>query len=186
MIPFIDLEADFLTEEELLFLAGASGNKEQTELPFAFSASGGTGVFTPSKTNNYGTTIDTTDATANRIEVTQIPNTDYAPTSYRNGYVCVIFPSMNTWLADSNVRFEADIEISENPLDATEIDVYINTKLEVHLIASGNHISATFRVAEPSNRDYVEIRCGGCSFTLSNCKLTRIPKTATLLGAVEE
>ena len=186
MIPFIDFDSDFLTEEELLFLAGASGgNKEQTELPFAFSAGGGTGVFTPTLTNNYGTTINTTSAENNSVDVTQVPNTDYPPTSYRNGYICVIFPSMNTWLADSGIQFDADIDITDNPLEATEIAIYINSKLDTHILP-GNHITATFRTAEPSNRDYIEIRCSGCDFTLSNCKITRIAKTATLLGAVEE
>lgn len=160
--------------KQLLTMKAASGKGEISELPSFFSAGGGTGKnFTKKTTNNYGTTINTTSADANSVTVTQVYNSDYQPGSYRNGYICVGFDSINDWLAEgSAITFTADISITANPAEVSTLDVFVNSASSSATITGGT-ISVTWTGKQPSDYFYVEIRCGGCSFTLSNCKLKK-------------
>lgn len=163
--------------KRLLFLKAASGGiTEETETPSAFSASGGTGTITPTQTNSYGTTLSTTSAADNSVVVTQVYNSDYPAGNYRNGYVCVVFTKIVEWLEDSDIRFTADISISANPAEVTKFDVYLNSK-NLSSDITGGKIDVTYNNESPANKYYIEVRCCGCSFTLSNCMITRIART---------
>lgn len=155
----------------ILFLKAASGEKVGTDLPFQFSAQGGNGDATPKTTNSYGTTISTTSAENNSVTVTQVYDPEQSPTSYRNGYVNVFFHKLNDFLADGKVTFTADVSISENPASVTELHIYIGNKVVPCSFADGT-ITAAFTDAVASEKKYIEVRCSGCSFTLSNCKIT--------------
>ena len=160
--------------KQLLFLKAAGGGGVISEPPSFFSAGGGTGKSFAKKTsNNYGTTIDSVSADANRVTVTQVYNPDYQPGSYRNGYVCVGFDSINDWLAEgASITFTADISITANPAEVSALDVFVNNASNSATITGGK-INVKWTGKQPSDYYYVEIRCGGCSFVLSNCKLTK-------------
>ena len=155
----------------LLWLKAANGKKIGSDLPFQFSAQGGNGDATPKTTNSYGTTISTTSAENNSVVVTQVYDSEQAATSYRNGYVNVFFNKLNDFLADGKVTFTADISVTENPASVTEIHLYIGNKVVPCSFADGK-LTAVFTDAIASEKKYIEVRCCGCSFTLSNCKLT--------------
>lgn len=156
--------------------AASGGSKAETETPSAFSASGGTGMITPTQTNSYGTTLSTTSAADNSVDVTQVYNPGYPAVSYRNGYVCVVFTKIVDWLEDSDIRFTADISISANPAEVTQIDIYLNSKA-LSADITGGKIDVTYNNESPANKYYIEVRCCGCSFTLSNCMITRVARS---------
>lgn len=161
--------------KQLLFLKAAGGKGETSEPPIFFSAVGGNGkTYTKQTTNDYGTTMNTISAEGNTVTVTQVYNPEYQAKSYRNGFVCVGFDSINDWLGDDTVvTFTADIDITANPAETSSIDLFIaNSSSSANI--TGGKITATWTNAQPSNKYYIEIRCFGCSFTLSNCKLTKV------------
>ena len=160
--------------KELMFLKAISGKSNPNEcLPMFFSAGSLSHGGTPSLTNNYGTTINTTSATDNEVAVTQVYTSEYQPTSYRNGFICVGFEKMIEWAqGGKKVIFDADINITENPASVTTLQCLIKSKTyNVDITGGKLHQEWTDGISE-QDRDYVEIRCGGCSFTLSNCKLS--------------
>lgn len=159
--------------KQLIFLKSAAGGVE-SETPIFFSAVGGNGRdFAKNTTNAYGTTISTTSAEGNTVTVEQEYNSEYLPTSYHNGFVCVGFDSVKDWVDEgSAITFSADINITENPAAVSTLDIYYASAGTAGIISDGK-FTATLSKLQTANRYYLEIRCGGCSFTLSNCKLIK-------------
>ena len=107
------------------------------------------------------------------MTVVQVYNPEQQVKSYQNGFVCIGFDSINDWLGDgSSVTFTADITITENPTETTSMNLFIGNA-SMPATITGGKISVTWTDEQPSNKYYVELRCFGCSFTLSNCKLTK-------------
>jgi len=155
----------------LLFFHSAGGSEETTEAPFVFSAVGN--VSNPRTTNNYGTTIDSLSAEDNSVTVTQVYNPEFEPPNYNNGYIAVGFTKIAEWIeAGASIDFSADIEITENPANVTFINAILGSSTQSCLLSSGK---LRYLWNNPSStKAYVEVRCSGCSFTLSNCKLTKV------------
>ena len=159
--------------KELMFLKAAAGPKEECLLPIAFSATGiNSYPGTYNLTNNYGTTIDSTSATDNSVTVTQVPNHDYQSISYRNGYVDIVFEKLPDWYP-GNIAFSADIEITANPLEVDKMQAIVTTEQRDVIIEDGK-FTVEFTGTSATSKYYVELRCCGCSFTLSNCKVTKL------------
>lgn len=161
--------------KQIIYLHALSEEPEPPftgEYPIAFSAVGGTGTVPLRTTNNYGTTLSTTSAENNSVSVTQVYNSGYAPTNYNNGYLAVAFNKIDEWIAaGKTIVFEADMNISANPASATETYVILSGHTEYNISISTGKIYAEFSGLTWNNRPYIEFRCAGCSFTLSNCKL---------------
>ena len=159
--------------KRLMFLKAMSGGEVKECAPFFFSAGSLVHGGTPELTNIYGTTINTTSAADNEVTVTQVYNSEYQPVSYRNGYICVGFEKMIEWAqAGKKIIFDADIDITGNPASVTILQCLIKGKAYNADITGGKiHVAWTDDLTT-YERDYVEVRCGGCSFKLSNCKLS--------------
>lgn len=156
----------------LMFLKAMQVEEDTGEPPIYFSAVGIARGGTPVKTNSYGTTIDTTSADNNRVVVTQVYDSSYAAANYHNGYVAIGFEHLTEWIdAGKTLIFDADIDVSANPTQTASFTIYIRDKLYSASFGGGK-IHAEFSNIGTQNKHYVEFRCMGCSFTLSNVKLT--------------
>lgn len=156
------------TLEKLLFLKTASEQKVKEDFPAYFSATS-TGK---NKTNSYGTTINTTSAEDNEVVVTQVYNPDYAVSHYRNGFIVINFSRVDEWVAaGKDITFDADIDITANPGSAASTKVLLKGQ-QKWLDFSSSHLHATFTDLTSSGSSNMEFYCCGCSFTLSNCKLS--------------
>jgi len=152
----------------LMFLK-ASGDKEvKIDFPAYFSA-----VSNGKKTtNDYGTTINTTSAEVNEVVVTQVYNPNYTPGSYRNGYFVIGFSRVDEWVAaGKDITFDADVVITENPASTPSTKILLKNQ-QVWLDFATGHLHATLTGLTSSGQSHLEFYCGGCSFTLSNCKLS--------------
>lgn len=158
--------------KQLLFLKAASGEQVKSETPTAFSAVGSAGTFSPRTTNNYGTTIDTTSAEANSVTVTQVYDSEYPATGYQNGYIAILFSKINDWIAaGKEITFTADIEITANPAEVTSFNAILSSNTKSSNVTDGK-VSFTWSGLSSTTREYIEFRCGGASFKLSNCVLS--------------
>ena len=126
--------------------------------------------------NAYGTTLSTTDA-ANSVEViqTKSPNASNV-TSYENGYFCI---GIHNNLQDGDiVTVSFDVEITSNPLNATEGLVMSNGLNAERYELKNGRCSATLAWANYNDRKYIEIRNAGCSAIFSNFQV-ELDTTAT-------
>lgn len=126
--------------------------------------------------NAYGTTLSTTDAT-NSVEViqTKSPNASNV-TSYENGYFCI---GTHNNLQDGDiVTVSFDVEITSNPLNATEGLVMSNGLNAERFELKNGRCSATLAWANYNDRKYIEIRNAGCSAVFSNFQV-ELGTTAT-------
>lgn len=119
-------------------------------------------------TNNYGTTISTTEA-GNSIEVTQSQAPVSDASNYKNGYFCVgIYNIPNK----TSITFSFDVDIKSNPLNAASFAVFCNN-VEVGYArkTSGNKYSVAFDWVVNEDYQEMEIRVGGVSGTFSNFQI---------------
>lgn len=159
--------------KQLLFLKACAKKEDNVNFPGYFSAVGGNGAIVPVATNNYGTTLSTTSAEENSVTVTQVYDSSYQPISYRNGYVNVGFDKMTTWIDEgATLTFTADIEITANPAEVEKLQILFGSKTVDGVISDGK-LTATSSNNSATQHEYVEIRCCGCSFILSNAILTK-------------
>lgn len=130
-----------------------------------------------SLTNNYGTTINTTDPESS-VTVTQSSSTtDYDKHNYRNGYVTVQIGPL-TYGQAYDVSFKVT-DITSNPLSATLVDmaiygpsgsgVYIPTVVGENVVIFKN---LTYLAHPTYVRHSIEIRNCGMSFTVSEFMIT--------------
>lgn len=129
----------------------------------------------PTKSNSYGTNIDATDLTDNKVVVTQTSDTNYTPVSYYNGY---FFIQTSGLVIGKQYNLSFDLDIKDNPLGATYISVLspngLNQK-NCYFKSAKQRVKFTYVHTDKKNTtDYpfVEIRCMGMSFTASNFMIT--------------
>ena len=125
----------------------------------------------PSSNSAYGTVIDSTDLSDNRVTVTQTPNSDYATGSYNNGFIYFEIPKL---VVGGKYVLSFDLNITDNPLNATSLVMYaLNTSIGAVSVTS-TRCKKTFVYKEPisERKPDVELRCGGMSFELSNVMIT--------------
>lgn len=120
---------------------------------------------------SYGTTIDSTDFSDNKVVVTQVANESYASGFYQNGYFNFLIPEL---ISGKRYTISFDMNITNNPLNATAFNVYVGTTQNKALILSSiSRYKYTFEFIPRTDRpQQVEIRCGGMSFELSNVMIT--------------
>ena len=128
-------------------------------------------------TNSYGTTISTTEPT-NSITITQVYNSDYPASSYKNGYICIGIH--DEVIFKKSYRLSFDIDISENPANAEYISISSNGTSSggssTRIPLGGTRVSSgIFNFVQSSSvpaRRYIELSCMGMSFTISNIMIT--------------
>lgn len=133
---------------------------------------------TPERSNSYGTTINSTSPQTGILDVTQIPNSNYDPGNYRNGYIVIGF--FAPWGKSTQLLFQSYFNTKSNPLSATGRNLLLYggitlNELPLNGIAA---IPLTLNVGSGSTRRYLEIRCSGSSFELSEPMIT-VGDTAT-------
>lgn len=127
--------------------------------------------------NSYGTVLDSTDLTDNKVVINQTENPDYAnnPTTYNNGYFCIQDKGLEV---GKKYILSFDIDISSNPLGATNIAIFPDGTYPTYYASFSQNkqrVSTTFVEARNSSTakpPYMEIRCMGMSFTASNFMIT--------------
>ena len=124
-------------------------------------------------TNNYGTTISTTE-TGEQVVVTQAKTEDPSyPSNYSNGYFCIV-TNFKPVVGDIyTVYFEVDI--TDNPLNVTTFNIMYGGSLQAvaKKDVSGAYIGTTVIRAE-TTRPVLEIRPAGCSGTFKNFSVTKL------------
>ena len=136
--------------------------------------------------NNYGTTINTTDFLLpdTKLVVTQSSyTTEYDPVSYRNGYF-VIFVDNLDFEKKYNVSFNVDIINNPLNVDISRIRVLspLGTGFQSPIMINGNRLFYKNVPFTPYsnggiqnlNRKHFEIRNCGMSFTLSEFMVTPV------------
>ena len=124
--------------------------------------------------NNHGTTISTINP-SDSITITQVYRSNYSLESYLNGYFCV---GLNEEIKIGNsYRISFDIDIISNPGNAKYITILINGSSQYRLNLQEDRISGSFIYSKnrvyPTRR-FIEFRCMGMSFTISNIMITSV------------
>lgn len=135
-------------------------------------------ITTPSSsralTNQYGTTISTTDP-ENTITITQAktanPNNSYA---FVNGYFCI---GINKELYGKYVKFVCDIEIIDNPLNATQFGVLPGGEFLNLITPKNGKIICSMYIPASMEKQEIEIRNCGCSMVVSNIMVVAYGET---------
>ncbi len=118
-------------------------------------------------TNGYGTTISTIEP-SNSITVTQLPNNEYYPSSFYNGYFCM---GVYGLIDGQRYTLSFDLSITNNPFAVTEMNVLTNGgSATTGKIKNGKFI-CQFIYKDSGNRKFIEIRNAGVSFTASNFQI---------------
>lgn len=121
---------------------------------------------------SYGTIIDSTDFSDNKVVVTQVPDESYNTAAYQNGYICFLIPELTL---GKTYELSFDVNIADNPLNTDSFVCYACTySIPRVVLSSGTRCKTTFQYKTPSGGrpPYVEVRCGGASFELSNVMIT--------------
>lgn len=124
--------------------------------------------------NNHGTTISTVNP-SDSITITQVYRSNYSLESYLNGYFCV---GLNEEIKIGlSYRISFDIDIISNPGNAKDITILINGSSRYNLNLREGRISNSFIYSKNSaypTRRFIEFRCMGMSFTISNIMITYV------------
>ena len=124
--------------------------------------------------NNHGTTISTINP-SDSLTITQVYRSNYSLESYLNGYFCVgVNEEIKTGIS---YRISFDIDIISNPGNAKYITMLINGSAQYNLNLKEGRISDSFVYSKNSKyptRRFIEFRCMGMSFTISNIMITHI------------
>lgn len=138
-----------------------------------FSAS--SSITNPSLRNNYGTTLSTTDGTLNSVTITQVPSaTSIDPTSYANGFFNL---GLQNITPEQNYTLSFDYEIITNPLDTGQFVCMANGTGTYYYASApepSGRASVNFYFRNLAGKEYIEIRLGGRSCTLSNFMVTEV------------
>ena len=139
------------------------------------------GFATPSASvslsNNYGTTISTTDATKGEFTVTQTQVANPSASAwgvYQNGYFC-FETGQGVFTAGKTYTLSFDCEILNNLMETDYFGVMPNGGDLQQAIAVNGRVSVNFQYTLNNSRDnYIEIRVGGKSFKISNIMITEV------------
>ena len=127
------------------------------------------GIFSPtsnrSKSNNYGTTLSTTES-ADRLVVTQSKIMNNNASDYGNGYFCIGF--YHDLKQGDIVSISFDVEITNNLSDNNNIAVMPSGKQVYDATITNGRFKITLSWVNDESRKYVEIRNGGKSMVISN------------------
>lgn len=123
----------------------------------------------PALTNNYGTEISTTEA-VNKVVIKQkkIANTEN-PSSYENGFM--VFAFRNNFVIGKLYNLSFDLEVINNPLNTNEITLLVNGSYSQRANIQ-KRVKTQFQYQKQEMRQFIELRCSGMDFVLSNIMIT--------------
>lgn len=123
----------------------------------------------PVLTNNYGTEISTTEA-VNKVVIKQkkIANTEN-PSSYENGFM--IFAFRDDFVIGKLYNLSFDLEVINNPLNTNEIMLLVNGNYSQRANIQ-KRVKTQFQYQKQELRQFIELRCSGMDFVLSNIMIT--------------
>lgn len=123
----------------------------------------------PVLTNNYGTEISTTEA-VNKVVIKQkkIANTEN-PSSYKNGFM--IFAFRDDFVIGKLYNLSFDLEVINNPLNTNEITLLVNGSYSQRANIQ-KRVKTQFQYQKQELRQFIELRCSGMDFVLSNIMIT--------------
>lgn len=123
----------------------------------------------PVLTNNYGTEISTTEA-VNKVVIKQkkIANTEN-PSSYENGFM--IFAFRDDFVIGKLYNLSFDLEVINNPLNTNEITLLVNGSYSQRANIQ-KRVKTQFQYQKQELRQFIELRCSGMDFVLSNIMIT--------------
>lgn len=123
----------------------------------------------PVLTNNYGTEISTTEA-VNKVVIKQkkIANTEN-PSSYENGFM--IFAFRDDFVIGKLYNLSFDLEVINNPLNTNEIMLLVNGNYSQRANIQ-KRVKTQFQYQKQELRQFIELRCIGMDFVLSNIMIT--------------
>lgn len=123
----------------------------------------------PVLTNNYGTEISTTEA-VNKVVIKQkkIANTEN-PSSYENGFM--IFAFRDDFVIGKLYNLSFDLEVINNPLNTNEIMLLVNGSYSQRANIQ-KRVKTQFQYQKQELRQFIELRCSGMDFVLSNIMIT--------------
>ena len=123
----------------------------------------------PALTNDYGTEISTTEA-VNKVVIKQkkIVDTE-SPVSYKNGFM--IFAFRDDFVIGKLYNLSFDLEVINNPLNANVIMLLVNGSYSQRVNIQ-KRVKTQFQYQKQELRQFIELRCSGMDFVLSNIMIT--------------
>lgn len=123
----------------------------------------------PVLTNNYGTEISTTEA-VNKVVIKQkkIADTEN-PSSYENGFM--VFAFRDDFVIGKLYNISFDLEVINNPLNTNEITLLVNGSYSQRANIQ-KRVKTQFQYQKQELRQFIELRCSGMDFVLSNIMIT--------------
>lgn len=119
--------------------------------------------------NSYGTRVSVSDGI---VTITQSQTTtDYEVRNYRNGYFVIRFDGFKDLLQKTKMRFSAKINVTSNPLQSSCLYFAPNGIVDVEAPINDGIVSGVVNQKFDGTKDYLEIRCAGCSFTMTDIML---------------
>ena len=124
--------------------------------------------------NEYGTTLSTTDKTDKLIVHQEIID-GTNPNSYTSGYFCI---GINERLEEGkNYKVSFDVEVLSNPFGAPGVGVMFNGNNHALAKITKKRVATTALYKAYNKRQYVEIRNAGMSLEISNFMITEVGET---------
>ena len=124
--------------------------------------------------NEYGTTLSTTDKTDKLIVHQEIID-GANPNSYTSGYFCI---GINERLEEGKkYKVSLDVEVLSNPFGAPGVGVMFNGNNHVLAKITEKRVATTALYKAYNERQYVEIRNAGMSLEISNFMITEVGET---------
>ena len=126
--------------------------------------------------NNYGTTISTTDATKGEFTVTQSTAPDISnPPNYKNGFFCFEI-GQDVLTVEKWYTLSFDCEIIESLLENNQLQILLNGGAGwYNFYVENGKASVDFIYRTPNSYDnYIEIRLCGKSLKISNIMITEV------------
>ena len=126
--------------------------------------------------NNYGTTISTTDATKGEFTVTQSTAPDISnPPNYKNGFFCFEI-GQDVLTVEKWYTLSFDCEIIESLLENNQLQILLNGAAGwYNFYVENGKASVDFIYRTPNSYDnHIEIRLCGKSLKISNIMITEV------------
>jgi len=130
-----------------------------------------------SVTNSYGTTISSVDyEEGTALTIAQANRSETSAVSYKNGYFVI---GVHGLVNGARYGFRARINITSNPLNVTSTIILSNGARAAAVNISNGFMYGAFTYNVSGTREYLEVRCSGMSFTISEIMLFLIPANST-------
>lgn len=126
-------------------------------------------------TNAYGTTLSATQRQypSDRLVITQTAHSASLPTSYQNGYICIVID--DDGLAGKDINISMDVDVTSDPIGVNKFQIMPNGMTGAEISIVNGKINGQITYAKNNTqtaRSLLEVRICGISCVISNISIT--------------